>query len=705
VTPALLAPGRNCWQVARAGRVAFLVDGAAYFAAFAAAAERAERSILLVGWDVHGGIRLHRDGQPRGPLPDTLAPFLQALVDRRPALRVHVLDWDFAVLYAAEREMLPRLRRAWRAHPRLRLRLDGRHPLAGSHHQKIAVVDDAVAFVGGLDLAACRWDTRAHAAGDPRRRDPGFARYPPFHDVQMLVDGAAAAGLGRLVRTRWERATGERLGPAAAGDPWPPDVAADVTDVDVGIARTEPAWDGRPAVREVERLMLDVIASARHALYAEAQYLTSSHIADALAARLQENTGPDIVLVVPHACSGWMEECTMGVLRTRMLERLRAADRHRRLGVYHPVVPGLRDGRHVNVHSKILVADDTLLRVGSANLSNRSLGLDTECDLALEARGEARVRTAIRALRDGLLAEHLGVEPGRVAAAVQARGLRGAVEALRGGERTLVRLEPRRDPWLDELVPEDTVVDPDGPPEATRVVRQVLLGPAGRRVGSYAAGALAALATLVAFVVLWRVTPLGAVMGQALAWIGGVRGGFLPAAATLTVFVAAALLMVPVSALVIATVVAFGPLEGGVLALVGAIATAAAGWGLGRLGALAAVRGPHAPRRGRLVRVVARRAFRGVASGRAAAFAPFAVVALHAGASRARLDRFLARLCVPLVPAVAAISIATHQFLRTVRAPGPGTVLASVVLLLALVAATVFLRHGLVPRVAGGGGD
>jgi phospholipase D1/2 len=702
-SPALLVPGRNCWRLAPARRLAFLVDGARYFAAFAAAAERAERAILLVGWDVHGGIRLRRDGAARA-LPDALAPFLGALVARRPTLRVHVLGWDFALLYATEREMLPRWRRHWRSHPRLDFRLDGRHPVAASHHQKIAVVDDAVAFVGGFDLAACRWDTPAHVARDPRRNDPAFRHYAPFHDVQMLVDGEAAAAVARLVRARWQRATGEALAPAPGADAWPPDVAPDLRDVPVAIARTEPAWDGQPAVREVERLLFDGIAAARRALYVESQYLTSSRLADALAARLREKDGPDIVLVVPAACSGWIEESTMGVLRARVLERLRAADRFRRLGIYHPVVPG-GGAAAVNVHSKILIADHALVRVGSANLSNRSLGLDTECDLALEAAGDARVAAAIAALRDGLLAEHLGVEPATVAGAVAATGLRGAVEALRGGPRTLVPLVGRRDPWLDDLVPEELLVDPDGPPEPARVVRQVLVGPTGRRVGSGVARAAGVVVSALAFVAAWRLTPLGTEVGRGLAWMGAAGGGLLPALGALAVFLGAALLMVPVSALVIATVVAFGPFEGGALALAGTLAVATVGWGLGRALALATVRGPHAPRRSRPLRLVVRRAMRAAVSGRAAPITAFAVVALTAGTRRVGLVRFLGRLGLAVVPAIVAISLATEQFLRTVRAPGPDTVLASVVLVLLLGVAAVLLRRGLVPPLAGGGGD
>src|SRR5206468_4331409 len=120
--------GRNCWRRVHARRLAFLVDGEAYFAAFAAAAERAERSILVLGWDVHSGIRLRRDGAHR-ERSSALGEFLTELLERRSLLHVNLLAWDFAMIYALERESLPLVGRAWARHPRLHFRLDGSHPL------------------------------------------------------------------------------------------------------------------------------------------------------------------------------------------------------------------------------------------------------------------------------------------------------------------------------------------------------------------------------------------------------------------------------------------------------------------------------------------------------------------------------------------------------------------------------------------------
>lgn len=127
----------------------------------------------------------------------------------------------------------------------------------------------------------------------------------------------------------------------------------------------------------------------------------------------------------------------MGVLRARLLKQLQGADRFGRLRVYYPVVPDL-DGSCVNVHSKVLVVDDALVRIGSSNLANRSMGLDTECDLTIEAAGKTRIARAIAHFRDRLLGEHLGVSPEMVAGMAAAKAsLIAAVEELRSAGRTL----------------------------------------------------------------------------------------------------------------------------------------------------------------------------------------------------------------------------------------------------------------------------
>lgn len=249
----LLHPGVNCWQRTRADRVALLVDGEQYFAAFATAAARARRSILILAWDFNSHTSRIRDGDTGQPQLE-LGAFLNSLAQRRRWLDVRILIWDYPMIFGTEREFPPLYGLGWKPHRRVRLRYDNTHPVAGSHHQKVVVIDDRVAFCGGLDLATRRWDAREHRPGDERRK-AGDVSYPPFHDVMMMVEGETARSLGALARERWRLATGRRVRPPRKrGDPWPPDVEPWVSDATVAISRTFPPRNSHPGVREVEAL-------------------------------------------------------------------------------------------------------------------------------------------------------------------------------------------------------------------------------------------------------------------------------------------------------------------------------------------------------------------------------------------------------------------------------------------------------------------
>ena len=337
------------------------------------------------------------------------------------------------MIYTLEREFFPRYKLKWRTHKNIHFHLDGAHPAGASQHQKIVVVDDAVAFVGGFDLSKWRWDTRAHKSDDDRRRDPDGKPYPPFHDIQMAVQGPAAEMLGQWARERWSRATGEEDIAAAAAeqtDAWPASLEPDLERVKVAVALTLPAYKDREPVREIEQLYLDSIAAARHTIYIENQYLSSHRIGQALKKRLEEADGPEVVMVLPKETGGWLEQHTMDVLRWRILCDLRDSDHWGRLRTYYPRIA--KDPEcTLMVHAKVMVIDDNWVRVGSSNLSNRSMGLDSECDLAIAANGKDAVRKAIVRFRNQLIAEHSDCDIEDVAEAIEKKGsLIKAVESL-----------------------------------------------------------------------------------------------------------------------------------------------------------------------------------------------------------------------------------------------------------------------------------
>ncbi len=441
VEASLMDDGEVVWRRARAGRVALLVDSAAYFAAALEVMLKAQRSITLLGWGFDPRTRLKPDRAGGEHGPDEIGKLLIRLSEERPELEIRVLIWKSALPISASQHFFPHRAKSWFAGTRVTFILDALVPYGACHHQKVLIVDDAVAFSGGGDISVDRWDSTAHLDVDPRRLMPGGLFHPPRHEVMMMVDGAAAHALGDLARRRWLRATGEALQPCPppAEDRWPAFVTPHFTDIAIGIARTEPQWRGEPGAREIETLHLQAIARAKRCIYLENQYFTSPLIVAALMARLREPDGPEVVLVSTRNSPSWFDQATMDRTRWSMVERIEAADAHDR---FHAYCPRTTKGRAIIVHSKVAIIDDEILRVGSANLNNRSAGFDTECDLILEAEG-AEDRAAILAFRGHLLAHHVGCTPAALAEALEQSGsLAGAIALTSDPQRGRLRPMP-----------------------------------------------------------------------------------------------------------------------------------------------------------------------------------------------------------------------------------------------------------------------
>ncbi|WP_435874754.1 VTT domain-containing protein [Pandoraea capi] len=690
----LLQAGRNCWRIAPAARMRMLVDGDAYFSALREALLAARHTVFILGWDIDSRMQLTPNGPDDG-FPPGLRDFLDALVRRRKSLRIYCLSWDFAMLYALEREWLPSVKLDWKTHRRLSFRLDGRHPTGASHHQKVVVIDQRVAFVGGLDLTRNRWDTSAHAPDAPARRDPAGHAYPPFHDVQALVDGPAAHALAELAEDRWHRATGmhvdltprsARDAPYAPLDPWPVSVAPDLTDVDIAISRTAPAFEGRPAVQEIEALYRDAIASARRRLYLENQYFTANVIGDALIDRLAAPDCPDIAVVSRRAESGWLQEQSMGVLRARLYRRLRAADPRARFRLYCPEVPGIAPAC-VNVHSKVMVVDDELLVIGSANLNNRSMALDTECNLAVAANGDARIAAGIARARNRLLAEHLDVTDAAMASALSRdAGLHGAIDALhRDGERTLSAFVPELRDADDAASPGAVVLDPMEPIDFENVMGTFIETEARPLLAGRIVALVLLLLALAGIALAWRYTPLRewADLPRVLRLVERIRLVPLAPMAIMAVYLVGTLVMVPVTVLIVVTVVVFGPFAGAAYALAGTSLGAAAGYGVGRMLGRDAVQRFGGQRLNALSRQIGNHGLLAMVVLRLMPIAPFTLVNLVVGASRIRLRDCLLGTLIGMLPGIVIAAALVDRVAALAQRPSGWTaaLLAAVLVL------------------------
>jgi phosphatidylserine/phosphatidylglycerophosphate/cardiolipin synthase-like enzyme/uncharacterized membrane protein YdjX (TVP38/TMEM64 family) len=692
----ILREGENCWRVARARRAGLLVDGASYFSAFAAAAERARDSILILSWDFNSRMRLSCDEPPDSERAH-LGDFLNFLVRRRRSLHVNVLIWDYPMIFGVDREFPSGHGIGWKPHRRILVRYDNTHPVSASHHQKIVVMDDSLAFCGGLDLTSRRWDTCDHRPKDERRCHEGD-EYPPFHDVMIMVNGPAARALGDLARARWRDTTGKSLHPSRnpADGAWVDEVAVAMRDVDVAISRTHPPTDTHEGVREIESLYVDLIEAARRLVYIENQYLTADRVGAALAGRLGDADGPEIIVVLRRLSHGWLEELTMQNLRTVLIARLRTADTHGRLQIYYPHIEGLDEHTCIDVHSKVLVVDDDWLRVGSANVCNRSMGLDTECDLTIEAGGRPDVREAIAGFRERLLGEHLGVETQRVRAAVEQHGsVIAAIEALSTRHRTLRVLEP-------EAIASDVVVtaaglaDPEAPVSMDALESQ--LAPRVRlRVAAGPVKVIAAIAVIAGLAAMWRYTPLAEwITAEHIATLAGefAQAPWAPFA-LMAAYAPASVVMFPRALITLFAVVAFDAWLGFTFAMTGILLAALLTYLAGMRFDRTTVRLLAGEKVDRVVRVLRHRGLFAMTALRLVPLAPFAVEGVVAGAIRIKLFDFMMGTFLGMLPGTLAATVFGDQLAIALHDPSALNPWLIGAVAVGLIAATLYVRHWL----------
>lgn len=399
--------GQNCWKLERAEKFSLIVDAADYFRVLRDVLVDSKREVLLIGWDFDFEIEMlpgDSDDAGNAPdgLPNQLGPFIEAVVDQAPELHIYMLKWNGAALVAPGR-LVPSLAMYVFGNDRIHFAFDGHHPFGACHHQKIVVADGSLAFCGGIDVTEERWDTSAHLPDDPRRKRKDGSLSEPWHDVTTVTTGPVAAALGDLSRIRWQRATGETLDkPENMSDlAWPAALHIDGRQIEVAIARTEPPYNGAPLVHEIEQLALDSIKAAKQAIYIESQYFAAEKICAALESRLSAPDGPEVVVINPDSAPSPLEDDAMHVLRCRIIKRLQEADHDDRFRIYHPVNEA---GAPIYVHAKVMIVDDQILRVGSSNMNDRSMGFDTECDIALDSACDL-----VTTFRARLLGEHLDV--------------------------------------------------------------------------------------------------------------------------------------------------------------------------------------------------------------------------------------------------------------------------------------------------------
>jgi uncharacterized membrane protein YdjX (TVP38/TMEM64 family) len=454
-----------------------------------------------------------------------------------------------------------------------------------------------------------------------------------------------------------------------AGNRWPDSVVPDLMNVDVGIARTQPRYDGQDEVREVERLFLDSIDAAERSIFIENQFLTCTKVAERLARRMRERPELEALLIAPQHHQSWLEAHTMRNGRIRFRRVLEDAGVGERVRIVYPHVAGPEGSTDTMVHSKVMIVDDRFLRIGSANLNNRSMGTDTECDLAVEARS-GEDRHAILAIRDRLLADHCGVTAAVAAGAVARSGsLIAAAGQLTCNGHCLRAVDDGEPDPQEILQYVESVADPEAPIAADSFLEAVFGNGPGRR------GPVLKLAAAGAFVVAlalaWRFTPLEHLTEPETVRASLASFAQNPWAPLLMIatFVAAGLVAFPVTILIAATAAAFGAWPGLPYAAAGVLASAIVTYALGARLGKEALRNVLGPRLNRIRRRIARRGVIAVATIRLVPIAPFTVVNLVAGASAIRPIDYIAGTILGMLPGLVVLSILGHQVVRILSHP------------------------------------
>ena len=360
------------------------IDGADALPAMQRAMVEARSHIYLANWFLSPDFRLVRGAPGSSGDGPTIRELLAELATR---VEVRVLLWSGPPVPWSHvgRLDVKRTHDELTRGTKVRCLLDHRQRPLHAHHEKILIIDDQVAFVGGIDhtdLRGDRFDSAEHALRD------GVG----WHDMAAELRGPAAADVAAHFRLRWDGVSGERLPPARPGE------RAGASDVQVIATIPQAIYASVPrGVYRILEAYRRALSSARHLIYIENQFLWSPEIVHVLRQKLLAPPEDDfrVLLLLPARPSTGTDD-TAGQLAT-LLE----ADHDNRLfasTVYSRVGP---QSRAVYVHAKLAIVDDRWLTVGSANLNDHSLFNDTEVNLAVYDQEIAR------STRERLWAEHL----------------------------------------------------------------------------------------------------------------------------------------------------------------------------------------------------------------------------------------------------------------------------------------------------------
>jgi phosphatidylserine/phosphatidylglycerophosphate/cardiolipin synthase-like enzyme len=368
-------------------RVEVIIDGAEVFPKMLEAIEGAQRSVHIAGWCTDPGFAVVRTPSVR-----TLRDLLGQTAERVP---VRVLVWGGPPVPVVEptRRRIKTHQAQFRETTRVEYEIDVHERLMHCHHEKLVIVDDAVAFVGGLDFTDVEGD-RFDAPGHPQADDLGW------HDLAVRLEGSAVGDLSAHFARRWHAVTGRdltELDDTERDDSGSSDSgSSDDRLVPVQILHTTAngVYGFKPDGEfTILAAYAQALAAAQRFIYLENQYLWSPELISIVMDKLEHPPNDDfrILLVLPRRPDNG-NDTTNG-----QLARLIAADKRGGGGrlLATTLLGPTQDSPGVYVHAKVGIVDDAWLTIGSANLNAHSLFNDSETNV-LTLDGELARSTRLR---------------------------------------------------------------------------------------------------------------------------------------------------------------------------------------------------------------------------------------------------------------------------------------------------------------------
>ncbi len=682
-------PGHNCWKSSTADRATVLVDGKDYFKAIYYSISNSESLVVILAWDIDSRISLLRGEDAEGKHPVQLGPFLDHQTEIKENLHVYILDWDYAKLFATGREIMPKLKFELRTSPRVHFKLDDALPKGACHHQKVVVIDERIAFCGGLDLTKGRWDTSEHLPQHSDRKDSNENPYRAYHDVSCLLEGEVAKDLAVLARERWQASCSDTIKSVEAekneNSPWPDYIKPMFQDIRVAITRT---WTKEEVcIRESMQMTIDLLNLAEDIIYIENQYLTAEPFAKALSSLLEKDTPPEIVIIVTPHSDGWLAQHTMDVLRSKLIHGLREKDHKNKLGVYIPHVPEMHN-LGINVHSKMMIIDDRYIKIGSTNLSNRSMFLDSECDVVFEASTEEH-SDRIQQFRNERLGEFYQKSAGEIASEIQKYGnihnfineqQSDSTRCLHSIDRVLVP------PDEDEFAPSE-IYDPYEPVDLNHLSQSLLA--TENPLANFLKKSIGYIILLIilGIVGLSQFTQFGNFISidnleQSISKIQSYPGSYFWSFIIVSLGLS---FFVPITLFVIAITLVYDFWISFAISSAAALASASFSFCLGHYLGVHSLRNIAGNRVNRISKALGDHGILSSIAMRLVPVAPFAVVNLIAGASHIKFKDFFYGTFIGQLPGILLITLSVDRIYQSIRNPDLNVLISSACIILGVI--------------------